>query len=87
MDRRLKIINILSLLLGIIVSIEFFTNWFGMLFSSLIPFLIMGVIGCILSIWSLMESSIPIEKVISVCGLLLNIIPIGYFMLLYFGLG
>ncbi|EMF0379637.1 hypothetical protein JMQ93_002024, partial [Enterococcus hirae] len=53
MDKRLKFINILSLLIGILVSIEIFTNWFGMLFSSLIPVLLMGVIGFILSIWSL----------------------------------
>ncbi|EMF0078949.1 hypothetical protein NAG51_002660, partial [Enterococcus hirae] len=67
MDKRLKFINILSLLIGILVSIEIFTNWFGMLFSSLIPVLLMGVIGFILSIWSLSKNSSLIEKVISVC--------------------
>ncbi|EOS7711486.1 hypothetical protein GWG94_RS12140, partial [Enterococcus hirae] len=66
MDKRLKFINILSLLIGILVSIEIFTNWFGMLFSSLIPVLLMGVIGFILSIWSLSKNSSLIEKVISV---------------------
>ncbi|EMF0066056.1 hypothetical protein PGC04_002636, partial [Enterococcus hirae] len=71
MDKRLKFINILSLLIGILVSIEIFTTWFGMLFSSLIPVLLMGVIGFILSIWSLSKNSSLIEKVISVCGLLL----------------
>ncbi|EMF0190576.1 hypothetical protein NXK93_002521, partial [Enterococcus hirae] len=67
MDKRFKFINILSLLIGILVSIEIFTNWFGMLFSSLIPVLLMGVIGFILSIWSLSKNSSLIEKVISVC--------------------
>ncbi|EMF0501430.1 hypothetical protein IDE24_002407, partial [Enterococcus hirae] len=65
MDKRFKFINILSLLIGILVSIEIFTNWFGMLFSSLIPVLLMGVIGFILSIWSLSKNSSLIEKVIS----------------------
>ncbi|EMF0055085.1 hypothetical protein PGC19_002147, partial [Enterococcus hirae] len=69
MDKRFKFINILSLLIGILVSIGIFTNWFGMLFSSLIPVLLMGVIGFILSIWSLSKNSSLIEKVISVCGL------------------
>ncbi|EIT2811494.1 hypothetical protein L1T82_002288, partial [Enterococcus faecium] len=68
MDKRFKFINILSLLIGILVSIEIFTTWFGMLFSSLIPVLLMGVIGFILSIWSLSKNSSLIEKVISVCG-------------------
>ncbi|EMF0486661.1 hypothetical protein DW583_RS14320, partial [Enterococcus hirae] len=67
MDKRFKFINILSLLIGILVSIGIFTNWFGMLFSSLIPVLLMGVIGFILSIWSLSKNSSLIEKVISVC--------------------
>ncbi|EMF0564612.1 hypothetical protein H4N10_002659, partial [Enterococcus hirae] len=61
MDKRLKFINILSLLIGILVSIEIFTTWFGMLFSSLIPVLLMGVIGFILSIWSLSKNSSLIE--------------------------
>ena len=65
MDKRFKFINILSLLIGILVSIEIFTTWFGMLFSSLIPVLLMGVIGFILSIWSLSKNSSLIEKVIS----------------------
>ncbi|EMF0058283.1 hypothetical protein PGC22_002767, partial [Enterococcus hirae] len=63
MDKRFKFINILSLLIGILVSIGIFTNWFGMLFSSLIPVLLMGVIGFILSIWSLSKNSSLIEKV------------------------
>lgn len=87
MDKRFKFINIISLLIGILVSIEIFTTWFGMLFSSLIPVLLMGVIGFILSIWSLSKNSSLIEKVISVCGLLLNIIPVGYFILLFFAIG
>ncbi|MFP3776346.1 hypothetical protein U5M85_12705, partial [Enterococcus mundtii] len=65
MNRRFKFINIISLLLGIIVSIEIFTNWFGVLFSSIVPFLIIGVIGCLLSIWVLTGSgSSKVEKVI-----------------------
>lgn len=91
MNRRINLINIFSLLIGIIVNIEFFTNWFGMLFSSvlpfILPFLIPGAIGSLFSIWSLRKSSNLIGKFIAVCGFLLNITAIGYFALLFFTLG
>ena len=86
MDRKIKFLSILSLLIGIVVSVDIFTSWFSMLFSSLLPCFILGIIGFILSIWSLKKSSSLIEKIIAVCGLVLNTIPIGYFILLYFAL-
>lgn len=87
MDRRIQYINILSLLAGVIVSIVIFTNWFAMLVSNIMPFLIIGVIGSVLSICSLKKSNSQIEKAIALCGLLLNIIPVGYFILLFFAIG
>lgn len=84
MARIIYFIYIFSLLTGIMLSIKFFTNCFDMLFFSLIPFLIMGVIGSIFFIWLLKENS---NKICEVFESLLDIIPIGYFILLLLALG
>lgn len=87
MDKRINFINIIGLIIGLIVSIGIFTNWFGMLFSNILPLPIIGVVGFMISIWELQKSGSHLNKIIALIGVLLNILPVGYFILLYFALG
>lgn len=87
MKKRIDFINVIGLLMGLIVSIGIFTGWFGVLFSNIILLLTIGVVGSIVSIWALKKSDGYFYKIIAVVGFLLNILPIGYFILLYFSFG
>ena len=48
----------IGMLIGILVNIVIFTDWLGVLFSNLIPILIIGICGIILSILELFEAEI-----------------------------
>ncbi|MBF8808216.1 MAG: hypothetical protein IC227_07725 [Enterococcus lacertideformus] len=87
MDKKINFISIISVLMGFIVIIGMFTDWFRMLFSDITPLLIIGVVGSIISIWLIKKSGSQLNKIIAIIGLLLNALPVGYFTILYFGLG
>ncbi|HHD1574478.1 TPA: hypothetical protein ACN1M8_002152 [Enterococcus faecium] len=87
MTKKVNFISIISLLLGLIVSIGIFTNWFGHLFHSIIPLLIIGILGTLISIWSITRGDSRLNEIFAVVGLLLNVLPVGYFILLYFTMG
>ncbi|EGP4991193.1 hypothetical protein EGW69_13970 [Enterococcus faecium] len=87
MTKRIDFISIISLLLGLVVSIGIFTNWFGVFFYSITPLLIIGIVGTILSVWSIKRNDSYLDEMFSVVGLLLNVLPVGYFILLYFTMG
>lgn len=48
----------IGMLIGILVNIVIFTDWLGVLFSNLIPILIIGICGIILSILELLKAEI-----------------------------
>lgn len=87
MTKRVNFISTISFLLGLIVSIGIFTNWFSHLFHSIIPLLIIGILGTLISIWSITRGDSRLNEIFAVVGLLLNVLPVGYFILLYFTMG
>lgn len=87
MTKKVNFISIISLFLGLIVSIGVFTNWFGILFHSIIPLLIIGILGTIISIWAIKRRDSRLNEIFTVVSLLLNVLPVGYFILLYFTMG
>ena len=52
--KKIDLINIIGMLIGILVNIVIFTDWLWMLFSNLVPVLIIGICGIILSIEELL---------------------------------
>lgn len=83
-----KYINIIGLIIGLFSTFSFFYNSGNNIilnyFNSLIPLFIIEIIGLALSIFSLLKDN---KKVLSIIGIILNIIPIGYFIILIFAIG
>lgn len=83
-----KYINIIGLIIGLFSTFSFFYNSGNNIilnyFNSLIPLFIIEIIGLALSIFSLFKDN---KKVLSIIGIILNIIPIGYFIILIFAIG
>lgn len=84
----LKHINIISILWGIISIFCAFTivgsNIMASIFDTVIPGFIINFICALLSIFSLIKFK---TKLLSSIGIVLNIFPIAYFILLFFALG
>ena len=85
--KKIDLINIIDMLIGILVNIVIFTDWFGVLFSNLIPILIIGICGIILSILELFESRNTMNRIFACIILIVNLLPMVYFTFLYFALG
>lgn len=83
-----KYISIIGLIIGLFSTFSFFYNSGNNIilnyFNSLIPLFIIEIIGLALSIFSLFKDN---KKVLSIIGIILNIIPIGYFIILIFAIG
>lgn len=83
-----KYINIIGLIIGLFSTFSFFYNSGNNIilnyFNSLIPLFIIEIVGLALSIFSLFKDN---KKVLSIIGIILNIIPIGYFIILIFAIG
>lgn len=76
--------GIVSIVLGILANVFMFTD-LGQISGMLIPILLIGSIGLIISVISIVLKYE--KKWISIIGLLLNVSPLAYFAILYFGLG
>lgn len=83
MSNVYKSVGIVSIVLGILASIFMFTS-LGQAVSLLNP-LVIGIIGLILAILSIVLKYE--KKWISIIGILLNVAPLAYFVLLFFALG
>lgn len=83
-----KYISIIGLIIGLFSTFSFFYNSGNNIilnyFNSLIPLFIIEIVGLALSIFSLFKDN---KKVLSIIGIILNIIPIGYFIILIFAIG
>lgn len=84
MDKRLRFINIINFLIGLSIIIEIYTN---MLSFDIIPILIIEGVGFVISIWVIKKGMTKFDKIVAFINLFLNILPVCYFILLYFALG
>lgn len=79
-----KNIGIASIVLGVLANVFMFTD-LGQICGIFIPILLVAIIGLILSVLTMV---LKYEKVwISIVGLLLNVLPLAYFVFLYVALG
>ncbi|GAB7306600.1 hypothetical protein [Enterococcus gallinarum] len=85
--KKIDLINIIGMLIGILVNIVIFTDWLWMLFSNLVPVLIIGICGILLSILELFESRNTMNRRVACIILIVNLLPMAYFTFLYFALG
>ncbi|MEW4403799.1 hypothetical protein AB1I62_08715 [Enterococcus sp. AN402] len=81
MPKKNDIIAILSVLFGLFASVEVFTYWLGMPVVSIV---IITAIGGTISLLKLIESISIFNKAVAVLGLVLNMVPLGYIIFLYF---
>ena len=81
--KKIDLINMIGMLIGILVNIVIFTDWLGVLFSNLIPILIIGICGIILSILELFESRNTMNRIFACIILIVNLLPMVYFTFLY----
>ncbi|MDQ8220902.1 hypothetical protein Q3C30_11715, partial [Enterococcus faecium] len=58
--------------------------FYPLFFNSVIPALILGIVGLIISIIGVIKNSSTCQKFLSIIGLWLNISPVLYFIFLYF---
>ncbi|MHC6774147.1 hypothetical protein [Enterococcus faecium] len=77
--KKIDLINMIGMLIGILVNIVIFTDWLGVLFSNLIPILIIGICGIILSILELFESRNTMNRIFACIILIVNLLPMVYF--------
>ena len=78
--KKIDLINMIGMLIGILVNIVIFTDW-------LIPIFIIGICGIILSILELFESRNTMNRIFACIILIVNLLPMVYFTFLYFALG
>ena len=81
--KKIDLINMIGMLIGILVNIVIFTDWLGVLFSNLIPILIIGICGIILSILELFESRNTMNRIFACIILIVNSIAYGLFYIFY----
>ncbi|NRC73331.1 hypothetical protein [Enterococcus faecalis] len=77
--KKIDLINMIGMLIGILVNIVIFTDWLGVLFSNLITILIIGSCGIILSILELFEIRNTMNRIFACIILIVNLLPMVYF--------
>jgi hypothetical protein len=86
--KKIDLINMIGMLIGILVNIVIFTDWLGVLFSNLIPILIIGIcVELYFQILELFESRNTMNRIFACIILIVNLLPMVYFTFLYFALG
>lgn len=68
----------ISVFIGMLVNLLLFTKLVVFL-NTIIPIVLIGVLGICISIISIINSD---KKVVGVIGVLINLIPLAYFLLL-----
>ena len=81
-----KYLSFIAIILGIFANLAFFSSEFNALiisvmpmFETLIPIFIIEAIGIILAILALTKFKENNNKIITIIGLVLNLIPIVYY--------
>ena len=69
----------ISVFIGMLVNLLLFTKLVVFL-NTIIPIVLIGVLGICISIISIINSD---KKVVGVIGVLINLIPLAYFLLLW----
>ncbi|HAT4214918.1 hypothetical protein P5F33_09840 [Clostridium perfringens] len=79
----MKNTGVISVFIGILVNLFLFTK-LGSFFNTVIPIILIGVLGICISVISIINSD---KKVVGVIGGLINLIPLAYFFILLIGIG
>lgn len=82
-----KYIGIISIILGLLTNIALFNQNVAYLLGNLFPILLIGVIGVIAGILSLTKYKKYNNKIVSIIGLIISLIPLAYFGILFIALG
>lgn len=85
--KKIDLINMIGMLIGILVNIVIFIDWFGVLFFNFIFIFIIGICGIIFLILEFFESRNIMNRIFVCIILIVNLLFMVYFIFLYFVLG
>lgn len=83
----MKYSGVISILIGIYVNLALFTQLFGMIFDTVIPVFFIGFAGIAVAILSLRENKGTYHTCLFSVGLLVNLLPLMFFLYLLIGIG